>query len=136
MQRSNVIAHNGLMRSQLANALDWADAHAGFDAAVKDFPAASRGKRVEGLPHSAWQVLEHLRIAQHDILDFSRNPKYKEHKWPDDYWPASPEPPDDKAWDRSVDAFRRDRAAMKRLTTDPTITLEKKIPHGGGQTYL
>ena len=123
-------------RPQLAAALDWNDAHAGFDAAVKDFPAALRGRRVEGLPHSAWEVLEHLRIAQHDILDFSRNAKYREMKWPDDYWPASPEPPDEAAWDRSVAAFRRDRRAVQKLATDPKVKLEKRIPHGNGQTYL
>jgi hypothetical protein len=124
------------IRSQVAQAIDWNDAHAGFDAVVKDFPPALRGRRVEGLPHSAWEVLEHLRIAQHDILDFSRSAKYRERKWPDEYWPASPEPPDDRAWDRSVAAFRRDRAAMKRLATSAAVKLEKRIPHGSGQTYL
>ena len=124
------------MRSHLVKALDWGDAHARFEAAVKDFPAALRGKRVEGLPYSAWQLLEHLRIAQHDILDFSRNPKYKEVKWPDDYWPASAEPPDGKAWDKSVAAFRRDRRALQKLAADPKVKLTKRIPHGGGQTYL
>jgi uncharacterized damage-inducible protein DinB len=103
---------------------------------VKDFPAALRGKRVDGVPYSAWELLEHLRIAQHDILDFSRNPKYKEKKWPDEYWPGSPEPPDDKAWDRSVAAFRRDMRAFQKLAADPKLKLEKKIPHGEGQTYL
>ena len=127
---------NGIMRSHLVKALDWRDAHATFDAAVKDFPPALRGKRVEGLPYSAWELLEHLRIAQHDILDFSRNPKYQEHTWPDDYWPGSPEPPDEKAWDRSVAAFRRDRRAVQKLAADPKTKLEKRIPHGDGQTYL
>src|SRR5262245_42247591 len=124
------------MRTHLAKALDWGEAHADFDAAVKDFPAALRGHRVEGLPYSAWELLEHLRLAQHDILDFSRNPKYKEKKWPDEYWPGSPEPPDDKAWDRSVAAFRRDRRALQKLAADPKVKLEKRIPHGDGQTYL
>jgi len=124
------------MRSHLAKALDWGAAHADFDKAVDGFPPALRGKRVGRLPHSAWEILEHLRIAQHDILDFSRNPKYQERKWPDDYWPASPEPPDDKAWDRSIAAFRRDRRAMKKLVEDPKVKLEKRIPHGDGQTYL
>jgi DinB superfamily len=124
------------MRSHIAKALDWGDAHATFEAAVKDFPAALRGQRVEGLPYSAWELLEHLRIAQHDILDFSRNPKYRELKWPDDYWPRSPEPPDEKAWDRSVAAFRRDRAALKKLASDRKINLDKRIPHGEGQTVL
>jgi hypothetical protein len=124
------------MRTQLAKTLDWGEAHADFDAAVKDFPAALRGKRLDGLPYSAWQILEHLRIAQHDILDFSRNAKYEEMKWPDDYWPASPEPPDDKAWDKSVAAFRRDRRAVQKMAADPTVNLNKRIPHGSGQTYL
>jgi len=124
------------MRTQLAKTLDWGEAHADFDAAVKDFPAALRGKRLDGLPYSAWQILEHLRIAQHDILDFSRNAKYEEMKWPDDYWPASPEPPDEKAWDKSVAAFRRDRRAVQKMAADPTVNLNKRIPHGSGQTYL
>ena len=124
------------MRTQLAKALDWGEAHADFDAAVKDFPPALRGRRLEALPYSAWQILEHLRIAQHDILDFSRNPTYKEMKWPDDYWPASPEPPDDKAWDKSVAAFRRDRRAVQKMAADPKVRLDKRIPHGTGQTYL
>jgi uncharacterized damage-inducible protein DinB len=124
------------MRSQLAKALGWGDAHADFDAAVKDFPPALRGRRLEGLPYSAWQILEHLRIAQHDILDFSRNAKYKEMKWPDDYWPSSPEPPDDAAWDCSVAASRRDRRAVQKMAADPKVRLDKRIPHGTGQTYL
>jgi hypothetical protein len=124
------------MRAQLAKALDWGEAHADFDKAVKDFPAELRGRKVQGLPYSAWQLLEHLRITQHDILDFSRNAKYKGIKWPDDYWPAAPEPPDDKAWDKSVAAFRRDRTAVKKMAADPALTLTKKIPHGDGQTYL
>lgn len=124
------------MRAQLAKALGWGEAHADFDKAVKDFPAELRGKTVDGVPYSAWQLLEHLRIAQHDILDFSRNPDYEEMEWPAAYWPASPEPPTPTAWDESVAAFRRDRDAVKQLATDPKIELTDKIPHGGGQTYL
>ena len=124
------------MRAQLAKALDWGEAHADFDKAVKDFPAELRGRTVQGLPYSAWQLLEHLRITQHDILDFSRNARYKGIKWPDDYWPAAPEPPDEDAWDKSVAAFRRDRAAVKKMAADPALILTKKIPHGDGQTYL
>src|SRR5215471_7489011 len=124
------------MKTQLAAALAWGDAHVDFDTAVKDFPPELRGRRVNGLPHSAWDVLEHLRIAQHDMLDFSRNPKYKERRWPDEYWPSTPEPPDALAWDKSVAAFRRDRKAFQKLTADPKRNLSKKIPHGNGQTYL
>src|SRR5690242_1917984 len=103
------------MKAQLAKALAWGDAHAGFDMAVEDFPAGLSGRRVHGLPHSAWEILENLRLAQHDILDFSRNPNYRELKWPNDYWAASPQPPDDKAWDRSVSAFKRDRRALQKI---------------------
>jgi len=124
------------MKTQLAAALAWADAHVDFDTAVKDFPPELRGRRMHGLPHSAWDILEHLRIAQHDILDFCRNPKYKERRWPDEYWPSTPEPPDAAAWDKSVAAFRRDRKAFEKLTADPKGNLSKKIPHGKGQTYL
>ena|SRR5204863_4022437 len=124
------------MKAQLAKALDWGQAHADFDKAVKDFPAALRGRRVHGLPHSAWEILEHLRLAQHDILDFSRNPKYRELAWPDDYWPPTPAPPDEKAWDRSVAAFKRDRKTLQKMTVDPGVNLGRKIPHGDGQTYL
>src|SRR5215831_595898 len=124
------------MRAELAKALAWGEAHADFDKAVKDFPPALRGRRAHGLPHSAWELLEHLRLAQHDILDFSRNAKYKELTWPDDYWPASPEPPDEEAWDKSVAAFRRDRKALQKMAADPKLNLARKIPHGDGQTYM
>jgi uncharacterized damage-inducible protein DinB len=124
------------MREQLAKALDWGEAHADFDKAVEGLAPDLRGRRVPGLPHSAWEVLEHLRIAQHDILDFSRNASYEERKWPDDYWPPTPAPPSATAWDESVAAFTRDRDALKALTTNPSIELTARIPHGTGQTYL
>ena len=125
------------MRDQLARTLDWGEAHADFDQAVAGLAPELRGRRVKGLPHSAWEILEHLRIAQHDILDFARNPGYEEMKWPDDYWPPSAEPPSAKAWDQSVAAFRRDRDEVKKLATDKTIDLAAKIPHGdkATQTY-
>jgi hypothetical protein len=124
------------MREQLAKALDWGEAHADFDKAIAGLAPELRGRRVKGLPHSAWEIVEHLRIAQHDILDFSRNPNYAERAWPDEYWPQTPEPPTAEAWDESVGAFRRDRDALKQLTTDSTIGLTDRIPHGSGQTYL
>lgn len=123
-------------REHLARAVDWREAHAGFDAAVDGLPHELRGRRASGVPHSAWQLLEHLRLAQRDILDFCRDPAYAEKKWPDDYWPRDPEPPSESAWDESVAAFRRDREAMKQLAADPSIDLLAKIPHGSGQTYL
>jgi len=117
------------MREQLAKSLDWGEAHADFDQAVAGLSPELRGRRVSGLPHSAWEVLEHLRIAQHDILDFARNPKYEEMKWSDEYWPDAPEPPSATAWDESVAAFKRDREAVKKLATDSSIDLGAKIPH-------
>jgi uncharacterized damage-inducible protein DinB len=123
-------------RQQLAAALAWKEAHAGFDAAVAGIPPEARGTRPANLPYSAWQLLEHLRISQHDILDFCLNAGYEERAWPDDYWPASPEPPDSSAWDESLRLYREDRAALQRLATDADIDLTSKIPHGDGQTYL
>ncbi len=124
------------LRAQLARALEWEDAHAGFDRAVDGVPAGFRGRVSQGLPYSPWQLLEHLRLAQEDILDFCRNPGYAERDWPDDYWPAAPEPPSPSVWDDSVAAFRRDRMALARLATDPEVDLFSPIPHGNGQTVL
>jgi uncharacterized damage-inducible protein DinB len=124
------------LRDQLLRLLDWRDAHLGFDAAVDGLPSGLRGAPVEGLPYTAWQLLEHLRLAQHDILDFCRNPSYAQPAWPDDYWPASAAPPTADAWDESIRAFRADRDALKALATDPDVDLFAEIPHGSGQTYL
>ena len=124
------------LRDQLVHYLDWHDAHADFDTAVKAIPATLRGAVPAGLPYSVWQLLEHLRLAQHDILDFCVNPSYKEMTWPEDYWPASASPPSEAAWDESIAAYRRDREAMQRLARDPAIDPFAAIPHGSGQTYL
>jgi len=124
------------LRAQLAHFLDWHEAHATFDAAVDGIPAALRGTVPSGLPHSAWQILEHLRITQHDILDFCRNPSYREIAWPDDYWPSSPVPPAESAWEASLTAYRQDREALQQLARDPKTDLFASIPHGSGQTYL
>jgi hypothetical protein len=124
------------VRSQVARALGWDEAHAGFDRVVDGIAAEFRGRAPAGLPYSPWQLLEHLRLAQDDILEFCRNPDYRERRWPDDYWPASPEPPDAKAWDRSVVAVRRDREALTRLAEDPSVDLTAPLPHGNGQTLL
>ena len=128
--------NDAALREQLARLLDWQDAHASFDTAVDGLAPALRGAVPDGLPYSPWQLLEHLRIAQEDILDFSRNSEYGEKKWPHDYWPASPEPPSPDAWDRSVAAYRADREALKAMAADPSIDLFSRIPHGEGQTYL
>ena len=125
-----------LFREQLAKLLSWEDAHASFDSAVADLPAMLRGSAPAGLPYSPWQLVEHLRITQHDILDFCRNPAYKEMSWPKDYWPSAVAPPSSAAWDASIAQFRRDRSALEALARDPTIDLEARLPHGTGQTYL
>ena len=124
------------LRRQLVSLMTEANAHATFDQAIENLPHELRGRRPEGLPHSSWELLEHLRLAQWDILDFSRNPKYEEKKWPDDYWPKFPEPPSAAAWDESIAAFRRDLKEMCDLVEDPATDLFAKIPHGSGQTIL
>ena len=124
------------LRAQVLRVLDWQDAHVGFEAVIEGIPPELRGTQARGLPYSPWQLLEHMRIAQHDILEFCRNAAYVEMKWPDDYWPKSPAPPNTAAWEHSVAAFRRDREAVKQLVADPNVDLFAKVPHGTGQTYL
>lgn len=124
------------LRQHLLNLLDTRQAHATFDDVIAGLPVDLRGTRPEALPYSPWELLEHMRIAQADILDFCQNPDYREPAWPDDYWPASVAPPRDEAWDASVTQFRADLQAMKDLVTDPAIDLFAEIPHGDGQTYL
>jgi hypothetical protein len=125
-----------VIRSQVAALLAWKDAHVDFDAAVDGIPPDARGTRPENLPYSPWQLLEHLRITQHDILDFCRNADYEEMEWPDDYWPASSEPPDEESWDESIRGYKEDRAALQKMASDPGVELTDRIPHGEGQTYL
>jgi len=127
---------NALLRQHLQRLLEWEDAHVGYDTAVTGIPAELRGKRPPGLPHSPWEILEHLRLTQQDILDFCINPAYEQRAWPDDYWPDSAAPPSAKAWDESIRRFREDRKALQKLAGDPKLDLEAKIPHGSGQTYL
>jgi uncharacterized damage-inducible protein DinB len=124
------------LRAQLVKLLNWEDAHTSFDSAVADLPVQVRSQRPAGLPYSPWQLMEHLRITQHDILDFCLNPQYAELNWPNDYWPASAAPPDARAWAQSIAAFQRDRAALQQLADNLEIELESPIPHGTGQTYL
>jgi len=124
------------LRTQLRSALKGDQSHLDFASALKDFPAGLRGSKPAGAPHSAWQLLEHLRIAQHDILDFSRNPKYKSLKWPEDYWPNEEIPPNAHAWDASVEAFTKDARAFARLIQDEDHDLFEPFAHGDGQNLL
>jgi uncharacterized damage-inducible protein DinB len=123
-------------RSQLVSALAGKGAHVDFDSAIQNLPAYLRGKRPPGAAHTAWQLLEHMRITQADILDFCLNPDYKEIAWPDDYWPKSDAPEDDAAWDRSIAAYRHDLKAIQGLVADPARDLYSRIPHGDGQTLF
>jgi uncharacterized damage-inducible protein DinB len=124
------------LRAQLVKLLDFEDAHVGFDRAVQGIPVRLRGTVPAGGEHSPWQLLEHLRIAQADILEFCRTAKYKEKKWPDDYWPASASPRSASAWTKAIADYRRDRKAFQRLAANTRIDLLATIPHGTGQTYL
>jgi hypothetical protein len=124
------------LRKHLAAQLGGGHAYAPFDKIIANFPSKLRGQIPEGLPHSAWMLLEHLRLAQRDILDFCRDPKYVAPKWPDDYWPQASFPPSDAAWNKSVKAFQGDSEAMKKLISNPKTDLFAKIPWGNGQTIL
>ena len=136
MPKGTQADHGASLRQHLLDLLNGGHAHATFDAAVKNLPIALRGKRPRGAEHSPWEVLEHLRIAQWDILEFSRDAAHQSPAWPSGYWPATPVPPDPKAWDKSVRAFRRDLKAMCDLVADPSTDLYARIPHGDGQTIL
>jgi uncharacterized damage-inducible protein DinB len=123
-------------RRIVASALDWEQAHAKFDSAIDGLPPELRGRRPDGFPHSAWELVEHIRRTQRDLLEFCENPNYKELKWPDDYWPSSPAPATAAAWDAAIDEFHRDNAALATFASDAPLDLTAKIPHGTGQTYL
>lgn len=124
------------LRKELDRLLAGKGAHADFDAAVADFPAKLRGVRPEGAAHSAWEVLEHLRIAQSDMLEFSRDPKHVSPAWPAGYWPKSSKPESGVAWGLTVKAIHRDLAAMRKLVSDPKSDLFTPFAHGEGQTLL
>jgi len=122
------------VREHLLELLDGKSAHIDLESVLKDFPSDKINDKPGGPPHSAWQLLEHIRIAQWDILDFCRNPNYKEMKWPDDYWPR-----DDgtkQTWDRSVKLVLDDLQAMRENVSNESTDLFAKIPHGSGQTIL
>lgn len=134
--KSSNDSHDAALRKHLIELLHGRGAHADFDEAIDGLPEALRGVRPKDLPFSAWRLLEHLRLAQWDILEFSRNPKHKSPKWPEGYWPESDAPPDPAAWEASVAAVRRDLAEMEKLVRDPSNDLYVAIPWGQGQTLL
>ena len=124
------------LRKHLDNLLRMKGAHLTFEAAVADFPVPLRGAKPAGAPHSAWELLEHMRIAQEDMLDFSRNPNYREKTFPDDYWPITEAPPSEDAWLASVARFQNDLQEMRDLIADTKHDLLAALPHGKGQTLL
>lgn len=130
------IAQSELLREHLLYLLRGGGAHIGFAAAVKGIPPELRGKRPARLPYSLWELLEHMRLAQRDILEFSRNANHQSPKWPEGYWPESPAPATAAAWSKSVRAFEADLEAMCALVADPATDLFARIPHGEGQTIL
>lgn len=125
-----------ILRRQLVELLQGRQAHVDFDKAIEGLPPKLRGVRPGKLPFTAWRLLEHMRIAQWDILEFSRNPKHVSPDWPKGYWPAGDAPPSSKAWAASVAAFRRDLKQMQTLVKNPATQLFVPIPHGEGQTIF
>jgi uncharacterized damage-inducible protein DinB len=123
------------VRDPVGRLLSWEDAHRSFDAAVAGIPDGVRGRRPEGCPYSPWDLIEHIRVAQRDILDFCQDTAYREREWPADYWPRPGSPPSSAEWEASLTAYRGDRAALERLAAEqPDLTA--RVPHGDGQTYL
>jgi len=124
------------LRQHLLDLLNGGNAHATFDDTIKDLPPKLHGARPANFPHSPWMLLEHLRISQWDILEFSRNPKHESPAWPSGYWPKAEEPPNATAWTKSIEQFRHDLKAMQELVKNPKTDLFANIPWGNGQTIL
>ncbi len=124
------------LREHLIYLLKGGGAHLDFEAAIADLPVQLRGGKPAGLPHTPWRLLEHMRIAQWDILEFCRNPRHISPSFPEGYWPTGDAPTDPDAWDRSVQGFRADMQSMQQLVADPSTDLFAPIPHGKGQTIL
>lgn len=127
---------DSIVREHLANLLKGGAAHISFSDALDGFPANKRGTFAQGLPHTGWQLLEHARIAQWDILEYSRNPKHVSPGFPEGYWPKTPGPPSDMEWEQSVRAFERDLSEMVEMVKNPRTNLYAKIPHTDGHTVL
>ena len=139
-KRASVAANAGsdqkALREHLLKLLSGKEAHADFDQAMGDWPVQLAGAKVANFPHTAWMLLEHLRIAQWDILEFSRNPKHVSPKWPEGYWPTEESPASEKEWEKSIAEFKRDLQTMGKLVANPKSALYAKFPWGDGQTLL
>ena len=124
------------LREHVLYMLRGGGAHISVEEALTDWPVNLRAVKPAGAAHTAWQLLEHMRIAQWDILEFSRNAKHVSPEFPSGYWPKTEAPPDASAWEKSLEAFRADLKAMEELVKDPKTDLFARIPHGEGQTIL
>ncbi len=124
------------LREQLLKLLRGGQAHMTFDQAVADFPPDQINHRPPHVPYSPWHLLEHLRFTQRDILDFIRDPRYREPSWPDEYWPPPEQDASAGDWAQAIRAFREDLQALEALVRDPATDLYARIPHGQGQTFL
>jgi uncharacterized damage-inducible protein DinB len=127
---------NQIIRDHLLSLLQGGNAHAKFDDIVKDFPMSEINTRVTNVPYSSWQLLEHIRRTQHDILDFIINSNYKELEWPKDYWPSNDKKAIEKDWKQSIEMFNTDSKELEKIVKNPKTDLYAKIPHGDGQTIL
>ena len=125
-----------IVREHLLSLLDGGNAHIKFENVVKDFPVSNINSEVSDVPYSPWRLVEHIRIAQWDILDFMRNPKYKEMEWPKDYWPAKDKKATKKDWEKSIAMLNSDTKELREIVGNPKTDLYGKIPHGTGQTVL
>jgi len=124
------------LRKHVLSLLGGRNAHIGFEGFIKDFPVAACGRKIAGLPYTAWQVLEHMRIAQWDILEFSRDAVHVSPKFPKGYWPDPDESGNEELWESTVAKFRDDLKQMEELVADESVDLLARIPHGKGQTIL
>ncbi len=124
------------LREHLMYVLKGEGAHAGFDATVKELPPALRGKRPEGLPHSPWELLEHMRLAQKDILEYTRNPGHVSLEFPSGYWPATPAPADDSAWNKCIEDFRADVENLAAMVEDASNDLLAPLAHAKGTSIM
>lgn len=127
---------NQILREHLLELLRGGGAHCEFERATSGLDASLRGRHPRGMLHTPWRLVEHMRIAQWDILEFCRNPAHVSPDFPEGYWPASDAPPTRQAWSRSIRAFQEDARAIQALVADPQVDLHAPIPHGAGQTIL